>query len=110
LAFAAAIPPGAGGLMNRLMAEYAGNRRCVRAAAQGFSPKRRCGMPERKTSRSRFFSILLEDGDPFLQRKKGCASQIIPGAFLWKAFQRPQKRKFFAKKRKKSRLFLSKVF
>ena len=81
-------------------------------------PRRRTGIfPEakmrhagEKNEQEPVFLDLLEDGDPFLQRKKGCASQIIPGAFLWKAFQHPQKRKFFAKKRKKSRHFLYKVF
>jgi len=92
------------------MAEYAEDRRCVRAAAQGFFPTKQPGMPGRKSSADQHSSILLEEGACFLQRKKGCTSQIIPGEFCWQVFQCPQKRKFLAKKRKKSRLFPLKVF
>jgi len=92
------------------MAEYAGNRRCVRAAAQGFSPEQRRGMPREKASVCCSFAIWLENGVFFLQRTKEQSSQIIPPAFRWQAFQHPQKRKFFAKKRKKSRHFPYKVF
>jgi len=38
LALRRRIPPEPGCLSARLMAEYAWNRRCVRAAARGFSP------------------------------------------------------------------------
>jgi len=44
------------------MAEYAGAQRCVRAAAEGFSPGRLEMMPDRKARRGMDFDFMLENG------------------------------------------------
>jgi len=64
-------PAGTGGIWNRLMAEYAGRGRYVRAAAQGFSPEAGMGMLRKKARREHEFRFLLESRTPFSRRAKG---------------------------------------
>jgi len=77
------------------MAEYAGRRRCVRAAAGGFSPEHGRGMPKEKALIHLDLLSALERRRLFFQRGKGMMRQIMPRDFLWQTFHRRQKRKFF---------------
>jgi len=71
-----------------LMAEYASDRRCVRAAAGGFSPAMRRVMPRAKARRALVFHIMLESGARFFEQKAAPPWKTMPQENGWQRCQR----------------------
>jgi hypothetical protein len=110
LALRRRIPPGIGRRFTRLMAEYARRRRCVRRAAEGFSPRGRLNMLRRKDRRELNFAHTLESGARSFQVWTDAVRKIVPEKNNGRIAMYRRNESFFEKNGRKQGIFFTKFF